>query len=68
MGVHSLSASAKERRKEGGMLGGLCHFYGRGGRSAAIAAPLASSGLARCETVIHGYGASPLEGVGGTNL
>ena len=44
------------------MMGGLCRFHGTGCRSAAMAAPLASSGPARCKAVLHGYGTSPLEG------
>ena len=43
-------------------MGGLCHESGTGCRSAALVAPLASSGLVRCEAVLHGYGTSPLEG------
>ena len=34
-------------------------------QAAAMAASLASSGPARCEAVLHGYGTSPLEGGGG---
>ena len=30
-----------------------------------MVAPLASSGPARCEAVLHGYGRSPLDGGGG---
>ena len=37
-------------------------------QSAAMVAPLASSGLARCEAVLHGYGTSLLEGRGFTDL
>ena len=36
--------------------------------SAAMAAPLTSSRLARCAAVLHGYGTSPLEGGGCTNF
>ena len=46
------------------MMGGLCCFCRTGCRSVTIAAPLASSGLARCEAVLHGYGTTPLEGGG----
>ena len=52
------------------MMGGLCSFRGRGCRSAAMVAPLASSGPVRCETVIHGYQAmgKPVGGGNCTNL
>ena len=30
-------------------------------QAAALAAPLATSGLAMCEAVLHGYGTSPFE-------
>ena len=43
------------------MMGSLCHFRGTGFRSAALVAPLASNGLARCEAMLHGYGTTPLE-------
>ena len=43
------------------MMGGLCRFRGTGCKSAAMAAPLASSGLAKGEAVLLGYGTSPLE-------
>ena len=46
------------------MMGGLCRFHSTGCRSAAMAAPLASSGSARCEAVLHSYGTSLLEGRG----
>ena len=42
--------------------GRSCHFCGTGCRSAALAAPLASSGPVRCEAVLHSYETSPLEG------
>ena len=41
-------------------------FAGTGCRWAALAAPLASIGLTRCEAVLHGYGTNLLEGC--TNL
>ena len=46
------------------MVGGFCGFCGTGCSSAAMAASLANSGPVRCETVLHGYGTSPLEGGG----
>ena len=36
------------------MMGALCRFWGTGYRSAAMVAPLASSGPSRCEAVLHG--------------
>ena len=39
----------------------ILQYCGTGCRSATMAEPLASSGLARCEAVLHGYGTSPLE-------
>ena len=45
-------------------MGGLCCFSGTCCRSAAMAAPLASSGPVRCKAVLHGYGTSQLEGCG----
>ena len=50
------------------MTGALCRFCGTGCRSAAMVASLASSGLTRYEAVHHGYGTSPLEGRGCTDL
>ena len=46
------------------MMGGLCCFYGTGCRPAAMAAPLASSSLARSAVVFYSYGTSLLEGGG----
>ena len=45
-------------------MGGLCRFCGTGCKSAAMVAPLASSGPVRGEAVLHSYGTSPLEGGG----
>ena len=45
-------------------MGGSCCFRGTGCRSAAVTPPLASSGLVRCEAVLHSYGTNPLEGGG----
>ena len=43
------------------VMGGLCSFHGTDCRSAALTAPLASSGPARREVVLHGgYGTSSL--------
>ena len=46
------------------MMGGSCRCRGTEYRSPAMVPPLASSGPARCEAVLHSYGTSPLEGVG----
>ena len=46
-------------------MGDLFRFRVTGCRSAALAVPLASNGLARCEAVLHGYGTSPFAGSGG---
>ena len=43
------------------MMGGLCRFRSTGYRSVVMAAPPASSGVMRCEAVLHGFGTSPLE-------
>ena len=46
------------------MMGGSSRFRGTDCRSAAMVAPLASSGPVRCHAVLHGYGTSPLKGGG----
>ena len=47
------------------VMGGSCRFNATGCRFAAMVAPLASSGLERCEAVLHGYETSLLGGRGG---
>ena len=45
-------------------IGVSCWYCGTGCRSVAMVAPLASSGLARCKVVLHGYENKPIGGGG----
>ena len=60
-------ARAQLSLRQSYMMGGSCRFCCTGCRSAAMATPLTSSGLAKCEAVLHSYGTSPLDR-GCTNL